>query len=192
MKSLIIKKYGNDFFEKIFKKNKIIQRFIQKNFNYLEPFEIEKQIGQGHYGIVFRIKGKDLTLKIGQNRGSDDERLIKKIMKLQKNGKLNFFKKILYFEQKSDAHIIISPRYIKIENGKLIKFINKLLNYNTYSFNEEDFNRVAKSVNFNDEKYIKQIYKIYALMQKYGFPTTDLHWKNIMLDKNGNLIVIDF
>ena len=189
----IKKNYGNVLLN-LFYSKPAIQKFLQRNFKYLEKIELDNSLGSGHYGFVFKIKGKDLALKIGVHRTSADDKTINNIIKYQKKSKLNIFKKIVYYENIKDYHIIISPIYKVITDRKLKKFIHTLWNtpLKSHIDDKKYFFDIAKQNRYSDEKYINQLYEIYNKMYHYGFDIKDLHRKNLMLDKNNNLIVIDF
>lgn len=97
-----------------------VKKFLKRNFSHLEQLPdiyggIEKYINKGTIGVVFKIKGKDLALKIEVFRGVSKKHYdaFQKIETLQKKGGAKNFKKIYYSEVKT----IYSSNYPKLDRS---------------------------------------------------------------------------
>lgn len=184
-----------------------IVKFIKKNFKYLQPIDDIEFYSNGFYNNVFKIKGKDLILKIGAPNTSKMVEYYKKIMDLQKQGKFNSFAKMHYFEylKKSNLMLIIQDMYapaktIEQFNKVRIKYFiedlytraERILAYNP---TKEQFFSVIKTGTARNpmgEKYLDQYLNIIWDFYENGINSYDFHLGNIMLDKNNNLVAVDF
>lgn len=202
----------NTFLRKLKNENEsfynVIEKFIKKNFNYLDTVQIRHKIGEGAFALVFQLKGSrsNKVLKLSTYITDRQIKELNYIISYKKDNPEFPYQNVYYFEvlEKNNLFVLITDKYEKITDAirtnilmdfRFGSFSNLLKK--SYSF-EEFFNGLLndKTVNHNFIKEHKDIYaelfKIYKTFQRLGLPTYDLHKENFMLDKNKKIIVIDF
>lgn len=158
----------------------------KKQLEYLDQYEgLDHFLGSGQYGKVFKIKGKDLTIKVTTDSDEITEsRLIKKA------GKTNRFINIYEIQ-------VINPRLaIKIQD-LLYPLSGKNIEY------AKEIHDIQKNLNgipdlYDIPSHLKGFYK--DLIEDYNkvgfrgleFYELDLHEGNLLQDKAGNLKIVDF
>lgn len=168
---------------------KTIQKFLIKNGIDLKEYPIinEKPIGQGCFGKVWRIDGKDLVLKISFN-DVQELNAAKKIYENQEKLNLKHFAKIHYIKELTYAPG--SAIYIKELCYPLPK--DKVVNFN------HDYRYLLgihkKGGNMKiDNLYYDQISDLILEMEKLKIDSLDIYGdNNVMQDKNGIIKVVDY
>jgi hypothetical protein len=181
---------------------KDIKKHILSNageLNYLEQYEdLDNFLGSGAYGKVWKIKGKDLTIKVTTNQ--DESRIAKEIAKINPEGFLKIYN---HTDVNSDPPTQIRiqqmcyPLIVSMPEKHAIPVLHK-------SFYEDDFKNAEElkygvnwkvSTNFLEEMYDLFI-RIKNDLSKMGeeneFQYLDIWKDNIMRDKSGKMILIDF
>lgn len=185
---------------------RIVENFIKKNFNYIEPIYIEdKIVGEGCFAIVFQIKGSNKILKLSTYANDRQLDELELAINLKKNNSNFPYQQTYYFEALKNNHIfiLITDKHKKIEDQELYHVIYKFriysfifkkiihLDFEPFWIEMEKFYK-AEDIRIKNKEYYKQLHNIYRSFTRAGLPTIDLHQSNFMLDKNNNLIVIDF
>ena len=158
----------------------------KKHLEYLDQYEgLDHFLGSGQYGKVFKIKGKDLTIKVT----TDSDEIVESRL-IKKAGRTNRFINIYEIQ-------VINPRLaIKIQD-LLYPLSGKNIQH------AEEIHDIQKNLNgipnLNDiPNYLRSFYKdIIADYNKVGFrglefEELDLHEGNLLQDKAGNLKIVDF
>ena len=158
----------------------------KKHLEYLDQYEgLDHFLGSGQYGKVFKIKGKDLTIKVT----TDSDEIIESRL-IMKAGKTNRFINIYEIQ-------VINPRLaVKIQDllyplsGKNIEYAKQIHDI------QKNLNGIP---NLNDiPNHLRNFYKdIISDYNKVGFRglefnELDLHEGNLLQDKAGNLKIVDF
>lgn len=184
----------------------VVEKFIKKNFNYLDNFQIKQKIGEGAFALVFKLKGSNKVLKLSTYATDNQLKELKYIIAYKKDNPELPYQNVYYFEalEKNHLFILITDKYEKMIDPIRINIFGDFrfggfsnLVKNTYSF-EEFFNILLNDKNFNqiflkeNKNIYGEFYHIYKTFQRLGLRTDDIHKENLMLDKNNKIIVIDF
>lgn len=167
-----------------------IHKFLIKNGIDLEQYPIEdaNYIGQGHFGRVWKIKGKDLILKVSFGDWEELQKA-KRIKDYQDKNNLKHFAKM--YVLKELKYTPGSAIYIKELCYKLKPHVHDLLYYYLRELIKND----GKDIKLSERKdpiYIQAL-GIKNEMDKVGLYSLDLYgFNNIMQDKNGIYKVIDY
>lgn len=170
-----------------------IKKLVRDNKNqleYLDQYEgLDHFLGSGHYGKVFKIKGKDLTIKVTTDRDEIRESSI-----LRRAGKTNNFINI-YEIQVIKPNLAIKvqdllyplSRQNKRRADDIFQYHKTLEERDIEGFPDKD------DIPFNLQDFYRtliQDYKKAGLMLEPGH--LDLHDENFLQDKAGNLKIVDF
>jgi hypothetical protein len=172
--------------------------------DYLEQYEdLDNFLGSGAYGKVWKIKGKDLTIKVTTNQ--DESRIAKEIAKINPEGFLKIYN---YTDVNSNPPTQIRiqqmcyPLTVSTKEKNAIPMIQKLVNKNDYT----DMNKLKNDLNqvglFGSPNisFLEEMYEFFTRIKndlsKMGeedeFFYLDVWKDNIMRDKSGKMILIDF
>ena len=166
-----------------------IKKLVRNNKNsirYLDQYEgFDHFLGSGHYGKVFKIRGKDLTLKVT----TDSDEIVESRM-IMKAGKTNTFINIYELT-------IINPRLaIKVQDllyplsGKNIGKAKEIHSI------QKKLNGIPKLENipFPLRDFYKDLIEDYNKVSFRGleFEELDLHEGNFLQTKAGELKIVDF
>jgi len=170
-----------------------IKKLVRDNKNqleYLDQYEgLDHFLGSGHYGKVFKIKGKDLTIKVTTDRDEIRESNI-----LRRAGQTNNFINIYEMQ-------IIKPNLaIKVQDllyplsGANKRKADEIFQYHK-TLEERDIEDFPdpSDIPANLQKFyrtLKQDYEKAGLMLEPGH--LDLHDGNFLQDRAGNLKIVDF
>lgn len=178
--------------------------------DYLEQYEgLDNFIGSGAYGKVWKIKNKELTIKVTTEEseiaisnvleGKNTRAFLKiyKTINIDSNPPVQFkIQEMCY-----DTEFYRDSRFIDY----CMIFIDKV-KHNPYTIEEffefvREYNperaELIKDINVkNIEKLLSFIKNVYLDTEELGmeeeFPYLDIHKNNIMVDKNGNYKLVDF
>lgn len=158
----------------------------KKHLEYLDQYEgLDHFLGSGQYGKVFKIKGKDLTIKVT----TDSDEIIESRL-IKKAGRTNRFINIYEIQ-------VIGPRLaIKVQD-LLYPLTGKNIQY------AKEIHDIQKNLNGTPKiedipSHLQSFYKdIIADYDKVGFRglefnQLDLHEGNLLQTKSGELKIVDF
>lgn len=139
-------------------------------------YPIKKMLGKGAFGSVYLIdfNGSQAAMKIYKPSQSNIENQINNFLQLEKkirpSAYKKYFVKMLYY--KKPDYIILE--YLSTKKWiTLNTFLNSDLSYPIYFI-------------------IKNLLQAVDILQKNNISHNDLHDENIMINRNGNIKIIDF
>jgi len=183
--------------------------------DYLEQYEdLDNFLGNGEYGKVWKIKGKDLTIKVTTNQ--DEAKIASKLEKINADGFLKIYKTI-NVNSNPPTQIRIQEMCYKNDlreaDWLATSYVHsliykKLKKGDEYGNNPSGIVRLRKDLKrqaggrFDMSLEILQdlydmLMNVYFDLKKIGYPLSefeyiDVHGDNVMKNKAGKFVLVDF
>jgi hypothetical protein len=167
--------------------------------DYLEQYKgLDNFLGSGAYGKVWKIKGKDLTIKVTTNQ--DESRIAKKLAKINPEGFLKIYN---YTDVNSDppTQIRIQQMCYPLTVSTLEKNAIPVLHKSFYEYNFKNAEELKYGVDWKvSTNFLEEMYDLFTRIKndlsKMGeedeFQYLDIWKDNTMENKAGKFVLVDF
>jgi hypothetical protein len=178
---------------------------------YLDEYEgLDNFLGSGAYGKVWKIKGKELTIKVTTSQ--DEANIASELEKIEPYGFLKIYKTInIHSDPLTQIRIQEMCYKANMKQGDFlsVSYIQDLIykklergeDYSSLETLRNDLKKQAGREFYPDMDFLSKIYdmligakrdldKIGFALSEFGY--LDIHGNNIMEDKEGNFVLVDF